>query len=114
MWTRLGVWLACSVIIGLLACPALALDAVVSWDNPVDILNPIRIEKASSPTGTWAFIFQTAPNATTWTNTGVAPGATVCYRAQYINSAGGGPYSASACKTFPALPTTAPANLQVN
>lgn len=90
------------------------LAATLVWTNPVDITDGVQVEKSNSVSGIFTTIKQTAGNTVQYVDATNSPGDTACYRVAYFNTSGVGPYAGPVCKTFPTVPTQAPASFGVN
>lgn len=102
-----------SVVGSVYSVEAGTLPATLTWSNPTDITDGIQVEKSASVTGTFVIVNQTAVNVTTYTDATNAAGDTSCYRIAYFNTSGVGLYAGPVCKTFPTVPTVAPATFGV-
>lgn len=98
---------------GVVAQSAGTLSATLTWQN-TETTDGIQIEKSANIAGTYTIIKQTAANVTTYVDATNAAGDTACYRIAYFNTSGVGPYAGPVCKTFPIVPTQAPATFGVN
>lgn len=104
------LWVVC--ILWSLAAVAGTLSSDLTWQN-TDLNNKIQVEKSNNATGIYTVIAQPAAGSTGYSDATNAPGDTACYRVAYFNLSGVGPYAGPVCKTFPALPSQAPASLTV-
>ena len=85
------------------------LPAQLDWTNPLDLTDGVQVEKGASLTGPFVSIRQLPAASTTFTDLTNSAGTTACYRLAYFNTSGVGPYAGPVCKTFPAVPSQAPA-----
>jgi len=86
---------------------AQALSATLAWDN-ADTTDQVRVDKASSSSGTFNTLTTLPAGTLTYTDTTNVAGSTPCYRVENVNSSGAGPSSNVVCKAFPPMPTVAP------
>ena len=70
-----------------------------------------QVERKNGAGGTYALIATAAPNATAYTDTGLAEGTTYFYRVRAVNGAGNSAYSNEAGAATPVSLPAAPANL---
>lgn len=89
------------------------LKSSLAWTN-TDTTNGVQVEKASSSTGVFTMLKQLLANTVSYDDVTNGSGETACYRMAYYNTSGVGPYSFVVCKTFPTVPTQAPAAFTVN
>lgn len=83
--------LTIAALLVLVASPAFALQAVVSWTNPTDAsITGINVLKAASPTGTFTAVNPSvlAPGTSTFTDTAITINTQVCYEVQTVNGLG--------------------------
>src|SRR5262245_30899224 len=99
-WARLG----CAVL-GLLAVSSTAeAQLTLTWvDNAVDE-NGFRVERRTSPSGSYGLVGTVPSNVATYLDATVTPGQAYCYRVQAYNSAGSSGFTNEACATAPTLP----------
>jgi hypothetical protein len=91
----------------------------MSWHDQSDIEQGFQVERRP-PAGTWAVVASLGPDTqpngyplhwNTYTDTGLIPGTTYCYRVKAWN-ANGGAYSADGCATT-GVPPCAPTDLNI-
>ena len=81
----------------------------LTWVDNSANENGFRVERAASPLGSWVLTATAGPNVTSWTDTGLAPGATWYYRVKAFNLNGSSaPSGASSATTFASTDTIAP------
>ena len=77
------------------------INALLTWQDNSSNEDGFKVLKGG------VVIATVAPNTTTYTDTGIAPGATVCYSVVAFNSVGDAAASPQACATAPGLPLAA-------
>jgi subtilisin family serine protease len=83
----------------------------LTWTDQSANETGIQIERKTGAGGAYALIVTTAPNTTTYSNSGLAEGTAYFYRVRAVNSAGNSGYSNEASATTLVSPPAAPANL---
>lgn len=86
--------------------------ATLTWADNSNNEDGFKIEKAGSAGGVYTQLATVGPNVLSYVDTGIAPGATVCYRVSAFNVAGSSAPSTAVCATAPA-PPAAPGTLQI-
>lgn len=110
----LGCLLA--VGLGIVSSPvdaqALTGTALLTWTPPVNApVDGNRIERGPAVAGPFT-VLATIGAVSTYSDAGLTPGATFCYRVAAFNTVGQGPYSNVACGTVISLPG-APTSLTI-
>lgn len=104
-----------AALVLLLATPAFALEADLSWTNPVvpggsPAPTSILVEKAAAVGGPFTTLHSLAPTATTDVDTAVVLGTPSCYRLTWIYPLGPSPVLGPQCAT----PAIGPAGTLLN
>jgi hypothetical protein len=98
--------LVLSALLVLIASPAFALQASLSWTNPADpSVTGINVQKAATAAGPFVNVNTTplTPATNTFSDTTIALGAQVCYQVVWVNTLGTSTPLGPACGT-PAAP----------
>ncbi|MDI6791402.1 MAG: DUF2341 domain-containing protein [bacterium] len=83
----------------------------LSWADNSNNETGFKIERKTGAGGTFSQITTVGANVTSYSNTGLDPNTTYCYRVRAYNAVGGSGYSNENCAATPDVAPNAPANL---
>ena len=69
----------------------------LAWTDNANSEDGFKIERKAGTTGTYTQVTTVGPNVTSYTDFGLADGATYCYRVRAFNSAGNSAYTLESC-----------------
>jgi len=93
---------------GLAVAPASTNSLSLSWTDNASDETGFEVERAAAPAGPFGKVFTAAPNATSWTDTGLATTTTYWYRVRAVNGVGPSAFTTVASATTAAPPAPAP------
>ena len=106
-----------AVLLVLVAVPAFAATAVLTWgDNSTNETNfdiERKAELCTGTTGTWSVIGSVAANIVTYRDSAISEGLPYCYRVNARNSAGKSGYTNTAGTTVPFTIPSVPSQLGI-
>lgn len=109
----IGLFGVCLILMASMAfAQAGTLPAQLDWSN-TDTADTIQVEKGPALTGPFTVLNILPANTATYLDGTNSAGTLACYKVAYKSSSGIGPYAGPVCKTFPAIPSQAPASFTV-